>query len=125
MNGTIMIMEKKGEGSLFRIILNNVKIVNKPETTIKQTEAIPEKEYNNTGNIGNVINILRSDLQTKCNLLLTNLSIRTAKDFADEIERIGREYDIALLTNWSENLLEATSDFDKNQYLEYYEILLK
>lgn len=117
MNGTIMIMEKKGEGSLFRIILNNVKIVNKPETTIKQTEAIPEKEYNNTGNIGNVINILRSDLQTKCNLLLTNLSIRTAKDFADEIERIGREYDIALLTNWSENLLEATSDFDKKSIL--------
>ncbi len=117
MNGTIKIIKKNGKGSLFRIILNNVKIVNKPETIIKQAEAIPEKEYTNTGNIEGIITTLKPELLEKCNLLLTNLSMQAARDFAAEIEKIGRDHDNNMLVEWSKNLSKVISDFDKKSIL--------
>ncbi len=130
MNGDITIADKQGSGTLFRIILDNVKIAedsrekerdNNGES--EQYGKIPSNKTETDDNGGSVtlnevLEILKRDFMKTYRLLSEKLSIQAAKRFAEELSKTGIKYDIPILTEWSENLKEAVMSFNKHTILE-------
>lgn len=133
MNGNINIIEKNGPGTLFRVTLNNITIVQDPkgEKNRLTFEQKPDntttnegfKEDNDTStikvsNISELLEVLNNSSLKTCNSLVKKLSMQKAKIFAKDITLLGNKYELIILIDWAKKLSKAVISFKKDDIIE-------
>ncbi|MDM8562855.1 ATP-binding protein, partial [Candidatus Marithioploca araucensis] len=115
MNGKISVKSTVGVGSIFEIILRNIKVCytedlkeSKKPAPIIQAPTIEEKIPKNLtiARLPELIKTLESDIIPIWKEISGPIEINIVDDFAEQIITLGKEYNVSLLTHYGENLSE-------------------
>ncbi|MCK5525410.1 MAG: PAS domain S-box protein [Thiomargarita sp.] len=114
MNGTISVKSTVGVGSIFEIILRNVKVCytgNLKETLAPIIQATIEEEIPKNLKIAKLpelIKTLESDIIPLWEEMSGPIEMNLVDDFAEQIITLGKEYNVSLLTHYGQNLSECS-----------------
>jgi len=105
-------------------------IKKKQRSTIGKKPNIPEKKLSAdiNKNIKKVVEILKSKYSLKCKKLRKTILISEVETIAKEIFNLGKEYNLWILIDWSNALLESSEHFDLNDiklHLDEFEDIIK
>jgi hypothetical protein len=112
MNGTILVKSTVGVGSIFEIILRNVKVCytgNLKETPAPIIQATIEEEIPENLKIAKLpelIKTLESDIIPLWKEISGPIEMNLVDEFAEQIIILGKEYNVSLLTHYGQNLSE-------------------
>ena len=133
MNGDIHIVGKDGPGTLVRLTLNTVeidrstnshKVTPTAEAELQETNTVIKSSVDRslskteTVKILQLIQILKDGHTKTCTTLIKKLSMQQAKKFVEDINNLGKEYNLPVVINWANTLSKAVISFNKENILE-------